>query len=100
MTYFRQLCDCASRTYTYLIADQAAGSAALIDPVLGEILLYLIILKERQLHLTWVQETHLHADHITTAAVPRRHEGARIEVGRDSSPDGADAYVADKATCR
>lgn len=96
MVYFRQLCDCASRTYTYLIADRAAGVAALIDPVLGEIVLYLGLLEERQLRLAWVLETHVHADHITAAAALRRHTGARIVVGRNCGAEGADLLVADK----
>lgn len=96
MVYFRQLCDCASRTYTYLIADRAAGVAALIDPVLGEIVLYLGLLEERRLRLAWVLETHVHADHITAAAALRRHTGARIVVGRNCGTEGADLLVADR----
>ena len=96
MSYFRQMFDSVSRTYTYLIADTDTGDAALIDPVLGEVVLYLGLLEERQLRLAWVLETHVHADHVTAAAALRSRTGARIVFGRDSSVEGADLLVADK----
>jgi sulfur dioxygenase len=95
VSYFRQMFDRDSRTYTYLIADIETGAAALIDPVLGEIGLYLGLLEERRLRLAWVLETHVHADHITAAAALRSCTGARVVFGRDSGAEGADLLVAD-----
>jgi glyoxylase-like metal-dependent hydrolase (beta-lactamase superfamily II) len=94
-TYFRQMCDGVSRTYTYLIADCDSGQAALIDAVLGEIDLYVGLLAERGLRLVWLLETHVHADHITAAAVLRDRTGARVALGCDSKADGADRLLVD-----
>ena len=48
---FRQLFDEVSYTYTYLIADRAAGKALLIDPVLEKQAQYLNLLDELGLTL-------------------------------------------------
>ena len=62
---FRQLFESDSSTYTYLIADPAAGEAILIDPVLETVERDLQVLKDMGLKLTATLETHVHADHLT-----------------------------------
>jgi len=65
---FRQLFDKVSSTYTYLIASDKDGEALIIDPVLGNVKLYIQLLKELDLKLVKVIDTHIHADHITAAS--------------------------------
>lgn len=77
-TYFRQLFDTASSTYTYLLSDLTRREAALIDPVQEHVPLYLSLLDELDLTLACVLETHVHADHITGAAALREQSGAKI----------------------
>lgn len=72
----RQLFDKESSTYTYLVADRAAGVAALIDPVLEQIDRDLAVIRELGLTLTHVLETHVHADHVTAAGRLRERTGA------------------------
>jgi glyoxylase-like metal-dependent hydrolase (beta-lactamase superfamily II) len=65
---FRQLFDPASSTYTYLLADEATKEAVLVDPVFEWVQRDLALVRELGLRLTWVLETHVHADHITGAS--------------------------------
>jgi sulfur dioxygenase len=78
---FRQLFDSDSSTYTYLIADEHAGEAALVDPVLERIDRDLALISELGLRLVLVLETHVHADHITAAGLLRERTGARTVSG-------------------
>ena len=68
---FRQLFDSESSSYTYLIGDAKSGNALLIDPVQSQLERDLKLLNELALTLRYVVETHIHADHITSAAALR-----------------------------
>ena len=65
---FKQIFDKKSSTYTYLIASAKGREALIIDPVLENINEYLSILKELDLKLVKVIDTHIHADHVTGAS--------------------------------
>ncbi|GFW56708.1 persulfide dioxygenase ETHE1, mitochondrial [Trichonephila clavipes] len=62
---FRQLFDSVSCTYTYLLADAQSRNAILIDPVLEQVARDVKLVKELDLNLLFVANTHVHADHIT-----------------------------------
>lgn len=64
---FRQLFEPSSSTYTYLIACQEQGIAALIDPVLETVNRDLEVLQQLDLKLNYTIDTHIHADHLTSA---------------------------------
>jgi sulfur dioxygenase len=89
---FRQLFEHESSTYTYLLADDETREAALIDPVLEEAERDLEIIAQLGLTLTYVLDTHIHADHITAAARLREKTGARTVAGV-GGPACADALV-------
>ena len=65
---FKQLFDTKSSTYTYLISSGNGREALIIDPVLENVSEYIIILKELDLKLVKVIDTHIHADHVTGAS--------------------------------
>ena len=65
---FKQLFDTKSSTYTYLISSGNGREALIIDPVLENINEYINILKESDLKLVKVIDTHIHADHVTGAS--------------------------------
>ncbi len=65
---FKQLFDQKSSTYTYLIASSKGREALIIDPVLENVSDYIILLKELDLRLVKVIDTHIHADHVTGAS--------------------------------
>ena len=72
--FFKQLFDPASSTLTYLIADDTAHEAVLIDPVADQVERDVRLLREHGLKLKYTLETHVHADHVTAAhALRRRH---------------------------
>ena len=75
---FRQLHDPLSNTYTYLIGDERTRRAALIDPVLPAWQRDLQEVRALGLELAYTVETHVHADHITSAQRLRREAGSRI----------------------
>ena len=65
---FKQVFDQKSSTYTYLIASSQGREALIIDPVLENVDNYIKILRELDLKLVKVIDTHIHADHITGAS--------------------------------
>ena len=65
---FRQLFDNTSSTFTYLIASAKGREALIIDPVLENVERYIRLLKELDLKLVKVIDTHIHADHISGIA--------------------------------
>ena len=65
---FKQLFDQKSSTYTYLIASAKGREALIIDPVLDNVAEYIKLLKELDLKLVKVIDTHIHADHVTGAS--------------------------------
>jgi len=83
---FRQLFDAETSTYTYLLADEATREAALIDPVLEQVERDLKLIKELGLKLVLVLETHVHADHITSAGVLREKTGATVAASARGAP--------------
>ncbi|MCP3166103.1 MBL fold metallo-hydrolase [Myxococcus qinghaiensis] len=83
---FRQLFDAESSTYTYLLADLATREAVLIDPVLEQAERDLGLIEELGLKLTVVLETHVHADHITSAGLLRERTGARVMASARGAP--------------
>ena len=65
---FKQLFDEKSSTYTYLIASARGREALIIDPVIENVNQYIQLLKELNLKLVKVIDTHIHADHVTGAS--------------------------------
>ena len=65
---FKQLFERESCTYTYLIADSVSKEAAIVDAVDIMIERDTALLKELDLDLKFIIETHIHADHITVPA--------------------------------
>lgn len=90
---FRQLFDPESSTYTYLLADEQSREALLIDPVFEQFERDRALVRELELRLLYVLETHVHADHVTAASRFAQELGARIVLSRRSGAQGADIYV-------
>ncbi len=75
---FRQLHEAVSNTYTYLIGCQETGQAILIDPVINSLDRDLQELSKLGLKLAYTLDTHIHADHITSALELKNKVGSRI----------------------
>lgn len=91
--YFQQLFEKESSTYTYLVADKRTKEAVLIDPVNIKLDRDLKLLEELGFNLKYVVETHVHADHITSASKLREKLGAKIVLGKLSQVDKADILL-------
>ena len=94
MLIFRQLFDPKSSTYTYLLGDQRAKEAVLIDSVFELASRDAALLVELDLKLVATLETHVHADHVTAAWMLKRRFGSAIMVSADSGAQCADRYLA------
>lgn len=92
---FRQLFDYETWTYTYLLADPETKEAALIDTVKEQAARDLNLLGELGLKLKYVIETHIHADHVTAAAVLRSKTGAKIALNAVAGVKAADVQLKD-----
>ncbi len=75
---FRQLFEPVSSTYTYLLACPQTRQAALIDPVMLAWQRDLQVVNELGFKLVVTIDTHIHADHITSATMLKREAGSRI----------------------
>ncbi len=92
---FRQLFEPVSSTYTYLLGCERTRQALLIDPVAEEVETYIALLKESGLTLVYTLETHVHADHVTGAALLRERLDSKSVVHRDAGAECADLLVTD-----
>lgn len=75
---FRQLFEPVSSTYTYLLACPETRDAVLIDPVMPTWRRDLQVIHELGVRLVMTIDTHIHADHITSATMLKREAGSRI----------------------
>jgi hydroxyacylglutathione hydrolase len=83
---FRQLVHDDLGCASYLIGDEDAGVAAVVDPKLdiGECLRLARFLG---VHIEHILETHNHADHVSGHGRLAAATGARIHVHREAAPD-------------
>ena len=79
-------------TLTYLVFDPATRDAVVIDPVLDydpkssktsteSVDTLLEAIRTRDLKVSWVFETHAHADHLTASQLLAKELGAKIAIG-------------------
>jgi sulfur dioxygenase len=92
---FRQLFDCTSCSYSYLLANRRGGEALIIDPVLEKVERYLRLFAELDVRLAKAVDTHLHADHITGLGALRDHTRCVTVMGEQSQVDVVSMRVAD-----
>lgn len=79
----------------YLIACEAAGEAAVVDPVFEMVDRIVSVLARRHLRLRYVIDTHTHADHRTGSRALAAKCGAQIVMHRRAPTPTVDRYVDD-----
>ena len=86
--------DEATNTVSYVVHDPKTGEAAIIDSVLdfdaasgrtsnGSADRMIEYVTSNNLKVTWLIETHAHADHISAAPYLRERLGGKLAIGRD-----------------
>ena len=95
---FRQLFDTKSSTYTYLIASAKGREALIIDPVEENVDEYVKYLKELDLKLVKVIDTHIHADHVTGASKLKNNTNCSTVMGENSPAETVDIRLKDEET--
>ena len=92
---FEQLFDTKSSTYTYIISSGKGREALIIDPVIEHTDKYIKVLKNLDLKLVKVIDTHIHADHISALnELNKRTNCARI-MGEKSKSEVIDLKIKD-----
>ena len=92
---FKQLFDNKSSTYTYIISSGKGREALIIDPVIENINEYLKTLKELDLKLVKVIDTHIHADHISALNELSKQTSCSKIMGEHSTSEVIDIKVKD-----
>ena len=92
---FKQVFDQKSSTYTYIIASSLGREALIIDPVLENVEDYLKILRNLELKLVKVIDTHIHADHITGASKLKDKTKCVTIMGNHTPTDAVEIKVED-----
>lgn len=84
--------DAVTSTISYVLFDAEGGACAVIDPVLdyephaartstASADRIAAFVRSRRLHVAWLLETHVHADHLSASRHLQRRLGGRIGIG-------------------
>ena len=92
---FKQEFDTKSSTYTYIIASAKGREAVIIDPVIENTDDYIKILRELDLQLVKVIDTHIHADHVTGASKLKEVTNCATLMGEHTPADTVEIKVKD-----
>lgn len=86
--------DKDSNTFSYVVKDPSSQYCAIIDPVLdfdyasGAIFhegadAIITFIKNKKLEVSWIIETHVHADHLSAAPYIKSKVGGKIGIGKN-----------------
>jgi len=90
---FKQLFEPLSSTYTYLLGCEETSQAVLIDPVVASLERDLAAIESFGLSLVYTVDTHVHADHITSALQLKKKVGSKIAAPARSRLPCADVQL-------
>jgi glyoxylase-like metal-dependent hydrolase (beta-lactamase superfamily II)/rhodanese-related sulfurtransferase len=91
----KQMFDRDSCTYTYLLIDPKTHEGAIIDGVKEQLKRDLKLIEELGVELLYIIETHVHADHISSAGSIRQKTGAQIVYSRSAAIEAIDIELVD-----
>ena len=92
---FKQVFDKKTSTYTYLIASAKGREAVIIDPVIENVNKYIQLLRDFDLKLVKVIDTHIHADHVTGASKLKQVTNCATLMGEHTPADAVEIKVKD-----
>jgi len=91
----KQVFDAKSSSYTYFIASAKGREALIVDPILENVESYIQLLKDFDLKLVKVIDTHIHADHITGSYNLKKATNCSTIMGAHTPADTVDIKVSD-----
>jgi sulfur dioxygenase len=91
----KQMFDRDSCTYTYLLVDPKTHEGVIIDAVKEQLDRDLQCIEELGIELLYSIETHVHADHITSAGAIRQKTGAKIVYSHSAAIKSIDVELND-----
>ena len=91
----KQVFDNKTSTYTYLIASAKGREAVIIDPVIENVNEYIQLLRDLDLKLVKVIDTHIHADHVTGASKLKQVTNCATLMGEHTPADAVEIKVKD-----
>ena len=97
---FNQFFDEISCTYTYLISSGKGREALIIDPVIEKTNEYISYLKNLELRLVKVIDTHIHADHISGLKELKEQTDCVTIMGDKSLSEVVNIHVKDNEKIR
>ena len=97
---FEQLFDTKSSTYTYIISSGKGREALIIDPVIEHTEEYIKVLKNLDLKLVKVIDTHIHADHISGLNELNKRTNCTRIMGEKSKSEVIDLRIKDDETIK
>ena len=89
-----QLFDRDTYTYTYIVSDNK-NNAVIIDPVLEQFDRDTALIESLGFKIKLIIETHVHADHITSAYLLKKKFNSKIAYGENNKIEGADMFLKD-----
>tara|TARA_B110000003_G_scaffold275625_1_gene318808 strand:- start:65 stop:748 length:684 start_codon:yes stop_codon:yes gene_type:complete len=92
---FKQVFDQKTSTYTYFIGSAKGREAVIIDPVIENVNEYIQLLKELDLKLVKVIDTHIHADHVTGASKLKQTTNCTTIMGEHTPSEAVEIKVKD-----
>jgi len=92
---FEQLFDTKSSTYTYIISSGKGREALIIDPVIEHSDEYIKVLKNLELKLVKVIDTHIHADHVSGLNELNKRTNCTRIMGERSKSEVIDLKIKD-----
>ena len=92
---FNQLFNVKSSTYTYIISSGKGREALIIDPVIENTNEYIKLLKDLDLKLVKVIDTHIRADHISGLNELKKQTNCSRVMGQNSDSEVIDIRVSE-----
>ena len=88
----KQFFDEQSSSFTYLVTSQEQ-KAFLVDPVLDNNKIYQDFISQHSLTLSFILETHTHADHVTGSGTLNDIYGCKIYCGLSSNSKNIETVI-------